>query len=94
MSGEGEGKLLLEQIRQISQDLLRNLIEIDDKLAKLQESIKISEEVDKESLIKEINDMRLRIGVMEREDTVELKEEEILENMIKKLTALIEMTLA
>ena len=38
--------------------------------------------------------MRLRIGVMEREDTVEIKEEEILENMIKKLTALIEMTLA
>lgn len=90
---EGEGKKLLVQIREISNDVLHTLMEIDDQLANLQDYIKLNEEVDKESLLKQINEIRLKIGVTEREDTQEIKEEEILENMLQKLNNLIDITL-
>lgn len=92
MAKEGEGKLLLEQIRQISQDILSNLMDIEDKLSKLQDSVKYNEEINKEALLNQITEIRLRIGVMEREDTQEIEEEKILENLITKINSLIDIT--
>ena len=90
---EGEGKLLLKQIRQISKEMLDSLIEIDDKLAKLQQNVNFNEEIDKRRMLEEINGIRLVIGTMEKEDTQEIEEEQILENLIEKLNKLINMTL-
>ena len=92
MTKTGEGKLLLGQVREISKDLLERLKEIDDKLAKLQDLVDNREEIDREWIIEELNDIRDKIGLMEKEDTQELEEEEILENMMTKLNSLIEMT--
>ena len=93
MATEGEGKLLLEQIRVLSSEILENLMEIDDKLASLQESVQIGESLDRASAIDKIREIRIVIGVMEKEDTEEIEDEKILQNMIQKLNNLINMTL-
>ncbi|MBS3131696.1 hypothetical protein J4212_04655 [Candidatus Woesearchaeota archaeon] len=93
MTLSGEGMKLLEQVREISKDLLEDLSEIDSRLAELIEDIKLHEEIDKEKLLNALTEIRTSIGAMEKEDSEELEDEQILENMIKKLNNLIEMTL-
>ena len=93
MAIEGEGKLLLDQIRELSSEILDNLMQIDEKLASLQESVQIDEEMEKYSLLGKIKEMRVMIGALEKEDTEELEDEKILQNMIQKLNNLIDMTL-
>ena len=92
MTDEGEGKDLLEQIRQTSQDLLERMIEIDNMLAELHNHIKSNEHIDKNELLNSLNDVRFKIGILEREDTEEIEEEEQLENMINKINSLIKLT--
>ena len=89
----GEGKLLLEQIRRVSADLLDDLMEVDDRLKKIENLISRNGEIDKEELSAQVSEIRTFIGAMEKEDTQELEDEEILENMMKKLNDLITMTL-
>ncbi|HLG23622.1 MAG TPA: hypothetical protein VI564_01695 [Candidatus Nanoarchaeia archaeon] len=89
----GEGKLLLEQIQQISKDLLENLMEIDQELITLKDQINRNDEIDKKILLETIEGLRKKIGVLEREDTEEMEDEEILGNMIKKLNSIIDMTI-
>jgi len=93
MAEQGEGKLLLEQIKELSQKVLSSLYELDMDLQKLQESVKYGSALSKQDIINKINEMRIKIGAMEREDAQEMEEEEILLNLIKKLDELIKMTL-
>lgn len=92
MTDETEGKNALQQIRQMSQDLLEHAIEIDNLIADLHNRIKSGSEINKEELLNSLNEIRFKIGVIEREDTEELEEEEVLEHMISKINSLIKMT--
>ena len=87
---KGEARLLLEQLKQISSDILENLNGIDEQLFELQQSIKYGEPEDKDNVIERINEIRYTIGAMEREDTHGLEEETILMDLIKKLDQLID----
>jgi len=91
--GEGEGRLLLEEIRKLSRDLFTNLMDIDDRLEDIQSTLSTNKPINKEKMLSEIKTVRLIIGAMEKEDEQELREEKILQNMIKKLNELIEMTI-
>lgn len=90
---EGEGKKLLDQVREISKDILTDLMEVDDRLDKLYRHLQLSEEVDKEKLLEWIKEIRIAIGSIEREDTRSIEEEEILESLITKLNYLVDITL-
>lgn len=90
---EGEGRQLLDQIRLISRDLFTNLIDIDDRLKDLERYLNVPGDIDKRKVRQQIAEMRRIIGAMEKEDAEEIEEEKILENMIKKLNDLIEMTI-
>lgn len=90
---EGEGRLLLEQIRDISRDLFTNLMDIDDRLADLEGYVSVPGDIDKGKVREQVKEIRRIIGAMEKEDAEEMAEEKILENMIKKLNDLIEMTI-
>ncbi|MBI2558371.1 hypothetical protein HYW20_03535 [Candidatus Woesearchaeota archaeon] len=92
MTDEAEGKIVLQQIRQMSQDLLEHAIDIDNLLADLHNRIKSGGQINKEDLLNSLNEIRFKIGVIEREDTEEMQEEEILENMIAKINSLIKVT--
>jgi len=92
MTDEAEGKLVLQQIRQMSRDLLEHAIDIDNFLADLHNRIKSGGQINKEELLDSLNEVRFKIGVIEREDTEELEEEEVLEHMISKINSLIKMT--
>ena len=89
----GEGKQLLEQIRELSSDLMKSLKDIDGRLAVMQESIGSNDNLNRQELLEQVSEIRNKIGAMEKEDTEEMEDEEILENMISKLSKLIEMTL-
>ena len=93
MADQGEGKLLLEQIRDLSNQILTSLYELDMDMQKLQESVKYGTALSKQDIINKINAIRIKIGAMEKEDVEEMEEEEILENLIKKLDELVKMTL-
>ena len=90
---EGEGKKLLDQVREIGRGILEDLMEVDDRLEKLYTRVQLSEEIDKEHLLNELKEIRFAIGAIEREDTASMKEEEILENLITKLNHLVDITL-
>ena len=90
---QGEGKLLLEQIKELSRQILSSLYEMDLDLQKLQETVKYGNALTKGDIINKINAMRVKIGAMEREDVQEMEDEEILLNLIKKLDELVKMTL-
>jgi len=92
MEKKGEGKLLLEQLKDISSAMLKGLIDLDNKISNLQEDIKNSKEINKELIDSKLQDLRNSIVSIENEDDKEIEEEEILENMIKKLDELIQMT--
>ena len=93
MREEGEGKLLLGQIRSIGKDILEDLMSLDDRLAALEERTRINEELGRNFLLEEIKEMRRIIGAAEHEDKEGMEEEEILENLIDKLNVLINKTL-
>jgi hypothetical protein len=92
MPNEGEGKLLLEQIRSISKEILEKLLDVDRKLDVLEDSLKLNEEANRQALISQIDEIRRQIGFIEKEDTEGIEDEEILENIIKKLNYIINMT--
>lgn len=83
----------MEQVRDISKDILTDLMEVDDRLDKLYRRLQLSEEVDKEKLLECIKEIRIAIGSIEREDTRSIEEEEILDSLITKLNYLVDITL-
>ncbi len=90
---EGEETKLLEQIHSMSKDILNDLMDIDTKLNAIAEDIKISDEIDKKTVLADLAEIRKQIGLMEKEDIEEMQEEQIVENINSKLKDLIKMAL-
>ncbi len=86
---QGELEKFMKAMTDESRNIMRDLMEIDDYLASLQDKLELKD-VDKQSLIKEIQDLRLRIGVLEREDKRELSEEEVATTLLEKLKKWVE----
>ncbi|MBN2458964.1 hypothetical protein JXB28_01655 [Candidatus Woesearchaeota archaeon] len=81
---EGEVMAFMRDMKKESKNMMTELIDIDDLLSKLK--IKIAEDsTSKKELYRIIDSIRLRIGVMEREDRIELNEEEEAETLLEKL---------
>ena len=59
-------------------------MEIDDILLSLRDKVQKGK-ISKKKTIEIINSIRLRIGVIEREDKRELNEEEIAQSLLQKL---------
>lgn len=81
---EGEVIRFIENIKKDSQSIMKDLEEIDSRLVRLNNLVEKGT-VDKEKIIDLINSIRIRIGVLEREDNRELSEEEIAETLLEKL---------
>ena len=90
---EGEENLLLSQIHEMSKDILDDLMEIDNKLAVIEEDVKFKDEIKKKDLLESLGTIRTLIGSMEREDIEEMKDEDIVVSINKKLRKLIDMAL-
>ncbi|MBW2990891.1 hypothetical protein KY348_04250 [Candidatus Woesearchaeota archaeon] len=86
IAAQGEGELMkfMEDMKKESQNMMKDLEEIDTRLVHLKELIE-KENADKEKIIDLINSIRIRIGVLEKEDVREMNEEEIAESLLKKL---------
>lgn len=83
-NSRGEIIAFMKDMKKESKNMMDELIDIDDMLSKLK--IKLSQDSDcKKDLYRIIDAIRLRIGVMEREDRIELNEEQEAETLLEKL---------
>jgi len=74
----------MKDMKKESKAMMNELIDIDDMLSRLK--IRLTDEsASKRELYRIIDAIRLRIGVMEREDRIELNEEEEAETLLEKL---------
>lgn len=90
MAESGEIKLLLRDIKQMSESMMADLQDIDRRLGDLQAaagSITVPE------LLREIKDIRTAIGGLEREESEEIEAEDITQNLLEKLSEVIEKCL-
>lgn len=81
---EGEVMQFMKDIEKESQSMMRDLAEIDGMLESLQERIETGR-ADKKEIARTIENVRLRIGVLEKEDKREINEEEVAESLLSKL---------
>ncbi len=81
---EGEVMQFMKDIENESKSMMRDLTEIDGMLESLQERIETGR-ADKREIARTIENVRLRIGVLEREDKREINEEEVAESLLDKL---------
>lgn len=81
---KGELIAFMDDIKKESQAMMNELKTIDNILISLKSGIEAGAE-DKKALIKDIDSIRTRIGVLEQEDRREMNEEEIAESLLKKL---------
>ena len=81
---EGEVMQFMRDIEKDSKSMMQDLTDIDDMLKSLQERVEESR-ADSKEILRTIENVRLRIGVMEREDKRELNEEEVEESLLSKL---------
>ena len=82
--GEGEVIQFMRDIKKESEALMMELIEIDGMLSKLENRLR-TEDVAKEETLKTIEQVRLRIGTLEKEDRREMNEEDVAESLLMKL---------
>ena len=83
-SKAGEIDKILEDIKSESKLIMEDLMEVDNILSSLKDKVEM-DETSKESILKEIEAVRLRIGVLEKEDVQEEEYEEMADSLIKKL---------
>lgn len=88
-SGKGEVMAFMRDMEEESKSMMQDLIEIDDMLLSLQERIETGKS-DNREILRTIENVRVRIGVIEREDKRELNEEEIAESLLSKLKKWVE----
>ena len=81
---KGELVKFMDDIKKESEVMMNELKTIDDILLSLKSRINAGSE-DKDKLIRDIDDIRMRIGVIEGEDRREMNEEEVAESLLKKL---------
>ncbi|HJX05566.1 MAG TPA: hypothetical protein VJ461_02565 [Candidatus Nanoarchaeia archaeon] len=83
-NAEGEIISFMRDIEKESKSMMSDLVEIDDKLSELKSKIAM-EKTSKREIFRMIDTIRLRIGIMEREDRREMNEEEVAETLLEKL---------
>lgn len=81
---KGELMSFMQDMKKESQTMMQDLMDIDDMLVSLEDRLRL-EDVDKRVILKTIEEVRLRIGVLEKEDKRELSEEAVAESLLKKL---------
>jgi len=81
---EGEVMEFMKDMEKESKSMMDDLAEIDNALLSLKERIE-DKRADTDEIIKVIDKIRSRIGVVEREDKRELDEEEVAETLLDKL---------
>ena len=93
MTSEGEGLRLLEQIRELSNEILSSLTDVDNRLERMQDILESGDLFDRREILEEIKGMRITLGSIEKEDQQEMQDETILEGMMKKLDNLIQLAI-
>jgi hypothetical protein len=86
---EGEVMRFMKDIQKESKSMMHDLTDIDGMLISLQERIG-SGRADKDEILRAIENIRVRIGVLEREDDREMNEEEVAESLLNKLRSWME----
>lgn len=81
---KGEILSFMRDMKKESESMMKDLMEIDDILLSLRDQVQKGK-ISKKKTIEIINSIRLRIGVLEREDKRELNEEEITQSLLQKL---------
>ena len=81
---QGEILAFMKDMKKESESMMKDLMEIDDILLSLRDRVQKGK-ISKKRTIEMINSIRLRIGVLEREDKRELNEEEIAQSLLQKL---------
>ena len=89
----GEGKLLSRQLKDISQDILTKIMEIQEQLADLQLYASKSNPFDRQEIVNRIADIRYRIGAIQHAQSHHIEEEGILYNIAKKLDVLLDIVI-
>ncbi|MBN2052030.1 hypothetical protein JW756_00840 [Candidatus Woesearchaeota archaeon] len=82
--GEGEVMAFMEDLEEDSKSMMQDLMDIDGMLLNLQERVELKNP-GKEEILKDIESIRFRIGVLEKKDRIELSEEEEVETLLDKL---------
>lgn len=67
-----------------SKSMMKDLAEIDDMLLSLKERVDDGR-ADRREILQTIEAIRLRIGVLEKEDKIEINEEEVAESLLAKV---------
>ena len=89
---KGEARLLIEQLKDISADVMEKLKEMDSQLLEMEGSIK-EDDFNKDTLLEKIGEMRQNIGSIEKEDSEEIEDETVLLDLLRKLDSLLESVL-
>jgi hypothetical protein len=86
---KGEVMAFMKDIEEESKSMMQDLAQIDDMLVSLAERLE-EDRADKREILRTIESVRVRIGVMEKEDRIEMNEEEVAESLLSKLKKWVE----
>jgi len=81
---DGEIGQFLDDIKSDSEEMLKDLKEIDQKLSELEDNV-AEKKIGSNEILEQIRDIRVKVGIMENVDARELKEEEIANSLLTKI---------
>jgi len=84
LEDEGEVMHFMKDMESESKSMMKDLAEIDDMLLSLKERVDDGR-ADRREILQTIEAIRLRIGVLEKEDKIEINEEEVAESLLAKV---------
>lgn len=84
VNDKGEVMHFMRDIEEESRSMMQDLTQIDNMLLSLKERVE-EDRADRRELLRVIESIRLRIGVLEKEDRIEINEEEVAESLLSKL---------
>ena len=87
---EGEVMEFMKDLESESKNMMKDLKEIDDMLLSLSERVD-SGRAERWEIIKTIEQVRLKIGIIEKEDKREMNEEEVAESLLGKVKKWMDM---
>jgi hypothetical protein len=81
----GELVKFMQDLKSESMDMMDKLTQIDGILVRIKAQLESGKTISNKKLIDDIEDIRSRIGSLEREDEIELGEEEQADTLLEKL---------
>lgn len=79
----------MKDIEKESKSMMEDLVQIDNTLLSLKERID-EDRIDRREILRILESVRLRIGVLEKADKREINEEEVAESLLSKLKKWVE----